>query len=271
VLVIRRHPLVVFFSLAFLLSWLVWGTSVLEARGLLGFHVPQPLAFWVSLPLASYLTAALSGGRPAVLDLVKRIVRWRVSPAWYGVALLLTAVLGWIAISLLRLTGGAHAIGVDLGFPQVLPALAFQVFFFTLTEETGWRGFALVRLLEQHNAFSASLIVGVLWGLWHTPLFFIPGSFQASLSFPGFLVSTLAMSVLMTWVFKHTRGSVLVAGLLHAATDVSIAWLGVLTGGTELFWIFVGLQVLTAAVVVATEGPSRLSPGTRSEARGEER
>lgn len=256
---IRRYPLILFFVLAFLFSWLIWGTSVLEARNLLSFHIPQSLAFWISLPLASYGTAALSGGREAVMDLLRRIVRWRVHPLWYAIALLLTASIGLAAIGILRLMGGTQTIGVDLPLSQVLPSLAFQIFFFTLTEETAWRGFALPRLLERYNALTASLILGLLWGLWHIPLFLIPGSFQASLSFPGFLLTALATSVMFTWVFNHTGGSVLIAGLFHAATDVSIAALGVMSGSTLLFWLFIGIQWIVTLTIVLIEGPARLA------------
>jgi membrane protease YdiL (CAAX protease family) len=256
---VKRYPLIVFFVLAFLLSWLVWGTSVLQARGLLSFHIPQSLAFWISLPVAAFGTAALSGGRQAILDLLKRIVRWQANPLWYTVALLLTAAIGLASIGVLKLLSGSHTVGVDLPFGQVPGALAFQIFFFTLTEETAWRGFALPRLLKKYNALVASLILGLLWGLWHIPLFLIPGSFQASLSFPGFVLSALATSILFTWVFNHTGGSVLIAGLFHAATDVSIAALGVLTGDIRLFWLFIGLQWLVAVAVILIAGPERLS------------
>ena len=56
----KRHPLLLFFVLATLLPWLVWGTSVAQARGLIAFHIPQPLAFWIGLTLATYLSAALT-------------------------------------------------------------------------------------------------------------------------------------------------------------------------------------------------------------------
>ncbi len=255
----RRYPLLVFFFLAFFMSWLVWGTIVLEARGLLAFHVPQPLAFWISLPVASYLTAALSGGRPAVIDLVRRTVRWRVGPQWYAVSLLLVPALGLCAIGVLKMLGYEHSVDADLALDQLLPVLAFQVFFFTLTEETAWRGFALVRFLKRYDALTASLILGLIWGVWHVPLFLIPGSFQSELSFPGFLLSAMAVSVLFTWLFNHTGGSVFLAGLFHATADLSIASLGVFSGDLRLFWLFVGIQWLAALFVVIIEGPANLS------------
>ena len=91
---IRRRHLIVFFVLAFALSWTVWMTSVAQAHGWLSFHIPQSLAFWLGLTIATYLTAGLSGGKAAIRDLVGRMLRWRVSPRWYAVAVGLPFAMG---------------------------------------------------------------------------------------------------------------------------------------------------------------------------------
>ena len=82
---------------------------------------------------------------------------------------------------------------------------------FWACEEIGWRGFALPRLLERWNAFTASLILGVVWALWHLPYFF----FGMPYSFLIYALYLLAVSVLMTWIFNHTQGSLLVAVIFH--------------------------------------------------------
>jgi hypothetical protein len=106
---------------------------------------------------------------------------------------------------------------------------------------------------------TASLILGVLWGLWHLPLAFIPGSFQSTVPFVGFLLSTVAMTVLTSWVFNHSHGSVLVAAVLHGATDATIAYSNVMTGDLRLFWIFVLVQCLAAVAIVLVEGAAHFS------------
>lgn len=256
---IKRHPLVFFFVLAYVLPWLVWGTSIAQLRGLLSFHIPQSLAFWLGLTIATYLAAALTGGWPAVKDLLLRLVRWRVNVVWYVAALALTLLLGLLALLVERALGGAHPLGELLPAAQLAPTLLFQIFFFWLTEETAWRGFALPRLQARFSALNSSLILGVLWGLWHLPLFLIPDSFQATLPLIGFLLSALATSLLATWIFNHSRGSVLVAAIFHAATDVAIAYSGVMSGGARLFWIFVLVQWAAAVVIVLTQGAAHLT------------
>jgi uncharacterized protein len=256
---LKRYPLIVFFFLAFLFPWLVWGTTIAQSRGILSFHIPQPLAFWIGLNLATYLTAMLTGGLPAIKDLLNRIIRWRVHLGWYLVALTLTGVFSLVSIGIYLITGGTHQIGVLLSLKNLLPSLLFQIFFFLLTEETAWRGFALPRLQAKYSALTASLILGVLWGLWHIPLAFIPGSFQSTIPFVGFILSTVAMSIITTWLFNHTNGSVLIAAIFHGATDATIAYTNVMTGNLSLFWIFIIVQCVAAIGIILIEGAAHLS------------
>ena len=256
---IKRYPLAVFFVLAFVFPWLVWGTTIAQSRGLLSFHVPQSLAFWIGLNLATYLAAGLTGGIPAIKDLLHRIIRWRVRPVWYVIALVLTGLFSLIAIGVHLSLGGDHQVGVLLTLPNLLPSLMFQIFFFLLTEETAWRGFALPRLQAKYNALTASLILGVLWGLWHLPLIFIPDSFQSKIPFGGFVLSAIAMSINTTWIFNHSKGSVLVAAVFHAATDATIAYSGVMSGDMRLFWIFIAVQWAAVLVIIVAEGAAHLS------------
>ena len=255
---VRRFPLVTFFLLAFLLSWSVWGTSIAQARGIISFRIPQPLAFWVGLTIAAYGTAALSGGWCAVKDLLLRLVRWRVNPLFYPIALLVTALLTALAIGIYAMLGGAWHLGNSLPLRGIPGFLLFYIFFFVMTEEAAWRGFALPRLQARYDALTASLILGVLWGVWHLPLWFTPGSFQ-TFSFPGFLILTVAMSIITTWLFNNTRGSVLLCGILHAATNAAIAFSNVLTCTSTLFWIFVAVEMGAAVAITLTQGARRLS------------
>lgn len=252
--ILKRNPLIVFFVLAYLLPWLVWGTTIGEQRGLLSFHIPQSLAFWLGLTLASYGAAALTGGWPAVKDLLIRLIRWRVNLVWYLVALAATGALAAAAIGVHLLLGGTHQVGVLLTLNGLLPSLLFQIFFFLITEETAWRGFALPRLQARFSALNASLILGVLWGLWHLPLVLIAGSFQARVPFIGFTLSAVATAFIATWLFNHTHGSVLLAAVFHGATDALIAYTNVMTGDLRLFWIFVIILCLAAVAIVVFEG-----------------
>ncbi|MBX3196165.1 MAG: CPBP family intramembrane metalloprotease [Microbacteriaceae bacterium] len=245
----KRHPLIIFFIAAFALPWFVWGTSIAENAGLIGWHVPESLAFWVALPVATYGTAALTGGWPAVKDLLLRLIRVKVSWRWYVLAVGLPVALGAALVGIGLLIGVPAQVGVLLPVGGLIVALLLNTWEWLITEETAWRGYALPRLQRRFDPLVASLVLGVLWGLWHLPLFFIPGSFQSTIPFIGFLISTIATSVVIGWLFNRARGSVLIVALFHGFTDVMIAFTGVMTSGLVLFWITVVLQVIVAAIV----------------------
>lgn len=247
----KRHPLVLFFILAFALPWFVWGTTIAQNAGLISWHIPESLAFWIGLPLATYGTAALTGRWPAVKDLLLRLIRVKVNVIWYVVAIVLPVALVAIIVAVAPLIGQQAQVGVALPVSGLIGAILLNVWMWLITEETAWRGYALPRLQRRFNPLVASLVLGALWGLWHLPLFFIADSFQAQIPLVGFLVSTVATSVIIGWVFNHARGSVLIVALLHGLTDVAIAFSGVMTSGSVLFWSFVGLQVVVAAAVSA--------------------
>lgn len=246
---LKKRPLILFFLLAFVLPWFAWGTAIAQDRGLLGWHLPGSLAFWLGLPIATFAAAALTGGRPAVRDLLLRLVRVRVRWHWYAVAALLTPALAVVAVLAGSALGWPAAVGALVPPSGLFALVLLDVWLFLVTEEMAWRGFALPRLQARMSALPAALLLGLIWGLWHIPLFLTAGSFQSGLPFAGFLVSIVATSVLTSWIFNHTRGGVLPAAVFHATTDTAIAFWGVMGSGSALFWLFVVLQCGAAGAV----------------------
>jgi membrane protease YdiL (CAAX protease family) len=199
--------------------------------------------------LAAVIVAALTDGRPGLRDLLGRLVRWHVGARWYAVALGLPMVLALTAAGLHFLLGAQTS--VDIGG---LAVLNFVVFVLIVGEEMGWRGYALPRLLAKRSALAASLIVGVLWGAWHLPTFFVPGAPQYGLPFSAFVFLTMAYSVLFGWVYVHTEGSVLVATLLHGAINLSQ---GFFLGGVDPareYWLLAGVYGAAALAVALVFG-----------------
>ncbi|MFN8631793.1 MAG: CPBP family intramembrane glutamic endopeptidase [Chloroflexota bacterium] len=235
--------------MAYLLSWLVWGSVIAQDRGLIGFHIPQGLALW-GVFFASVIVALATGGRDALMDLARRALRWRVAPIWYAVVLLVPAGIVAVSVAAAKLLGDDVPVGVDMPLGSAVAYFATGVFFFTLTEETGWRGFVLPRLQSKFTPLAATLVLAAGWTVWHLPLWFIADSPQAAWPFLGFAVLVLAQSVLMTWVFDHARGSVLLMGIFHAAADASLSFGGSLSGSSLAFWVTVAVYVLAAGAVV---------------------
>jgi uncharacterized protein len=236
---IRRHPLVAFFVLAYAASWLAWLPYVLSADGLgvLGFRFPElmgntqltgilPGAYVGPLGSALVVTA-ISGGREGLRQWRQRLFRMRVR--WYWYLIVLSGVPILLVGGTLALPGAVS----DLRTPSVLvvaaylPMLLVQVLTTGLSEEPGWRDFALPLIQRRHGAALGTLILGLVWGCWHLPLFFTSWSLGGTrpdtahwwLSVGVFLLSALAISYLITWVFNHTRESLPIALLLHASNN----------------------------------------------------
>ena len=214
-----------YFVLAFAFSWIFWWLAVLEARGLIS-PLPVPAVFLGAFgPLAAavVVVTAQEGGRAGLRSLLGRVVRWRVAPVWYAVALLGPLALQSGAVALHTALGGpppdlSAIIGV---LPVVVAISVYMMFTVALGEEVGWRGYALPTLQGRHGALLASVILGVTWALWHLPLFFNPDLFYSNLPFVVQLAIQIPLAILITWVFNSTGGSVLMAMLVHAVFNAS--------------------------------------------------
>ncbi len=130
-----------------------------------------------------------------------------------------------------------------------------------LQEEFGWRGYALPRLQRRLNALVSSLVLGALWWLWHLPLVFIPGKFMVStpLLFGVLLVEMVLVTVLFTWIYNNTGGSILAAMLFHTSINWSIwVMLPTMQMNLSVLGFTITLLAIAVAVVLGVWGPDRL-------------
>jgi uncharacterized protein len=205
---VRRHPLITFFVLTYALAWILWLPLVVlqdtipAAPGLvlvlLGSNVPSLLAI--------VLTAIVLGSR-ALRKLLGRFLIWRVDPRWYLVVVLGPAALAGGMVAFNAFVGGP-AISINVPLFAAVITLAFHIFpGSALGEEIGWRGYALPRLQPGRSALSASLILGVIWAFYHLPLFFTGQAFRSPKLLVPFVVSGLALSVILTWVYNSSGGA----------------------------------------------------------------
>ncbi|MBN9390946.1 MAG: CPBP family intramembrane metalloprotease [Chloroflexi bacterium] len=240
--------LVTFFGMAYLITWIIVGLKIFTDIKIPGF-------FALAGPtIAALVVIGFSSGLTGYRELGKRLIRLRFGLKWYALALLITPAISLTAY-IMGKTFNLGDIPAESDLVLVLPMLLgnFALFFFT--EEIGWRGYALPKLQKMFNPLVSSLVLGILWGLWHLPYWFVPGSFQAGLPFAGFMLLTVSQAVLMTWLYNNSRDSVLLAVLFHAAADTAFAFSGVLSGPQTLFWLVVGLQwLVTLGVIAYTKG-----------------
>ncbi len=171
----KRRPILSFYILAFAISWLGWFPAVAGSRGIAPF---DNSAFQLLLTLsavgpalAAIIVTAVSDGKVGVNLLLKPLLQWRVGAIWLILSIVTPALL-FVVAKLVTSALGLAAAPPSQG--DNLVAVALSVLVLSLVsnpwEEIGWRGFALPRL-QSHNALFATLVIGVLWGLWHVPFF----------------------------------------------------------------------------------------------------
>jgi uncharacterized protein len=228
----ERKQVWLFLLVTFAFSWIFWIPNALIANGV---ALPAALADFLDSPfnpaafgplVAAFLLTLLQQGGKGVLQLLKRGVSLRFKKVWLIAILLLPMVLFGGAIFTTILTG-QRALDLSVISNPLFALIAFFVILFTagpLQEEFGWRGYLLPRLQTRYNALVSSLILGFFWWLWHLPAVFIPGKFMADnlLIFLALLVVITLTSILFTWVFNNTNGSILAAMLMHASMNWSI-------------------------------------------------
>jgi membrane protease YdiL (CAAX protease family) len=251
---LARYPMVLFFVLAFVLTWgyfwLIWAPLGLPASLIaLGGFGPS---------IAAFLVLGITSGKAGVLRLLRSIVQWRAGVQWYLLILLGIPILNLLAFLVVP---GSFA---DLVAPSsrfVRVYLSEMVFSLTigvapLWEEVGWRGFALPGMQRLHGPVLGTIILGLLWGVWHLPFFFGPlmqtgpdSTFiRASIALVEFSIGLTGVSVVMTWVLNNCRGSTLLAILFHAAFDSSGLALMTLFPSTSPYYLPVHYQTLGIAI-----------------------
>jgi uncharacterized protein len=277
---VREHPLVAFFTLALGLSWVAWTPWILSRDGLgvLAFSFPSvlgttqltgmlPGAYLGPLG-AAFVVTALTTGRAGLRVWAGRLLRWRVAPRWYAVALL--------AVPAAVLALGAVASGGQVRSPGLLvvasylPFLLLQMLTTGLAEEPGWRDFALPLLQERFGPLGAAAVLGPLWGAWHLPLFLTEWGSWPDVTW-GSVVQFVAFSalfnVVIVWLFNRTGQSLPIVMLFHVSLNntVTVFWAATFpgVGGDQLQgWLLAGAAVAAAAVVVLTRGRLGLPRGT---------
>lgn len=248
-----------FFLITFAVTWICW---------ILMIAIPVPasnpfqqvsLLLGVFAPaLVALLLTLWAEGKSGVRQLLRSIVRWNVAGRWYLFAASYTILIKLSAAVIYRLVTGAWPpLGTD-----PLYILPFAVLLSTPVqsgEEIGWRGYALPRLAARFGLPNASILLGVVWAVWHLPLFFFREADTYHRSFILFLVQVTALSVAMAWLWQRTGRSLLLTMLMHAAyNNTKDIFTAVQPAGTRTFgfsasllsWIAASILCLCAAYFI---------------------
>jgi len=216
-----RAPLLGFFALTFAWSWACWALSptIRPQQPWLATLLMFAGSFGPSL--AALVVVASTRPLGGLRAWLSRCLEWRIGWGWCAFALLLPLIVMLLAAGLHIALGGdiatspasGHLLMTVVNLPLVLLLGG------PLGEEFGWRGYALPVLQDRLGWRTGSLVLGLVWGVWHLPLFFIDGTAQARIPLALFMLSAVAMSVVFVWLINYTAGSLVAALLFHTAIN----------------------------------------------------
>lgn len=252
-----------FFVFAFTWSWSIgFAATRFETRSpALSAALMMAAGFGPSL--AGIAVVAALSTRDEFRGWLARCLTWRVGLRWFAFGFALPPVVMLLALAIHSSLGGAMP---TLAAINHIP-LAIANFGLVLLiggpfgEEFGWRGYAMPVLADKLGWRAASLVIGVVWGLWHLPLFFMANTAQSHMPIPLFMLNILAGSVVFGWLYERTKRSVLPALVLHTSLNAWAGILGVVPGSpaggsyaivTRLLLLIALILLLTTEVKIRT-------------------
>jgi hypothetical protein len=239
---IGRNDLAVFFVLAFLLSWYPWVIGMVRGK----VSGPNPLGPF----MAALVVTGLAEGRSGMRMLFGRIIRARIGWSSYAIIFGLPILLCAVALAVMAAIGQPISGPSSTAWRELPERFVFIFLFIGLGEEPGWRGFALPRLQKQHSPLVASLTLAPIWALWHLPL--MGNEFPPAI-IPAFLISLVGGTLIQTWLFNRSKGSVFAQMLFHATVNTVGAGLvfPLMKGSAFVsFWYVYATLWLAAGLIV---------------------
>lgn len=213
----RKNDLYSFLAIVFLITWGIAGLYIFASDTMVGLfgeltgsHPLYYLAVWAPA-IAALILVLLRHGFDGVRRFLSRLLLWRSSLYWYGLIIIIMPLLFYVAAIL---KGDEYQLFPFASVTAYLVALFFMGVKGPL-EELGWRGLVLPLLQRRMAPIWASLVLGLIWALWHTPAFLLSGTVYGAWAFVPFVVGTVAISVIITPLFNRSGGSILLPALLH--------------------------------------------------------
>jgi len=258
-----KRNICAFFIITFIFSWLLWLPFVLWGFGV--FQLNETVASLMTLAVmlgafgpmfAAIVLIGRKEGKLGVKQYFRRAFSFRVKPIYYVIALLLPLLLTAVAHYFVNITGidilPDNLLPEGLAIPVIVLIIPYFIFILLAgggQEEFGWRGYAQEPLQQRFGILGGSILLGIAWGMWHLPLWFMPGEGHAYYSFFAFLLFTVSMSVIIGWLYNASGKKLVIPWIMHAISNVSMPLFPVLHLANIAqpgYWIWVAVNILAA-------------------------
>jgi membrane protease YdiL (CAAX protease family) len=260
---IARKPLLSYFVLSYALFWLalILFIVIVTASGLKMDSLPswampliQITGSWMPT-VAALIVTGITEGRGGIKKLLLKFTHFKLPARWYFAALIPFG-LAFAAAGIYRLAGGAVSGGVSLSVNFWVSLIAINFFTGATGEESGWRGFALPRLLEKYSPLKAGILLGLAWNFWHLPLWFTSGFSSLDLLeyILFFSIAIISLAVLMTWILCKTSNSLIPMVITHFSFNLGFDLIGPQGLGIGPYIPLIG--ILAALLLVTAVGVS---------------
>jgi len=224
---------IIYFLIAFAIMMLTWGSMAIF--GLNGSSVTSQTTRASSLGLvllivgmfsptiSAFLTTKMSDKNDGIKDLISRFIKVRIPWKWYLISIAVPLIILAVRLFVYLISGKSLNESALISNPVSLIGFTISIAIMgPLSEEFGWRGFAVDNLLKTHGIVASSLILGIIWGFWHLPLFFIKGTIQqlhgnVFIEFPIFILTVMGLTVYINWIYLKSGRSIFAAILAHFA------------------------------------------------------
>jgi membrane protease YdiL (CAAX protease family) len=256
-----------FFVLTFALSWAIWIPLVLSHYAIGPFPVLEGTSGFIRLigvlmpAVAGIILTSRSGGRHTVSALLRRLGIWQVGWKWWAAATLVYPLILVSTAVIYNFFNGSPP--VTFVPPKSSSIFLVNIIFLliaTLGEEIGWRGVGLPALQQRKNALVSSIILGLCWGIWHLPFWLLQDSIdQFGVAYLVLDFLLLPITFYITWLYNHTRESLLIPVVFHLTFNIVNTALLPVTGNLGAFALFNVFNWIITLLIIRDIEPPQIS------------
>ena len=245
-----------FLAITFILTWGIWLLTLSKLNLKISSETLILIGTWIPSFVGLFM-AYKSNGINGLIKLIKSMFDIRISAKWYSYIFGIMPIIMAIAYVYLSLSGSAIP---KSEFPLYAFPLVFMyimILMGPLGEEAGWRGFLFKKLISSYTPFYASLVVGLIWSLWHLPLFFMENTIQAqlansynfTLAFCGYIIYTLMITAQISILYINTKGNILAVILFHTMANTSLGMMPLILSKSGAITVLVVMFNVTVILI----------------------